>query len=203
MLMGRQTRQQRRSQARRNVSEPRSRQFNWPRLAGIAIVLAFVALLATQLLGKNGSGASNALAKPIDGIQCGATEGIAYHEHAHLTLIDVGKPVRVPALLGTNAKCLYWVHTHDASGLIHMEAPQNVRPTLSTVVDIWGEPDQTVSRTQFFDTRATPKQTMRVYVNQRLYTGDPRKIVLLKHTTIAMELGPPFVAPRKFNFGTS
>ena len=41
--------------------------------------------------------------------------------------------------------CLYWIHTHDASGIIHIEAPDINPPqggpyTLGMLFDIWGQP---------------------------------------------------------------
>lgn len=42
---------------------------------------------------------------------------------------------------------------------------------------------------------------MKVYVDQKPYTGNPRDIVLVKHKTITIEIGPPFVAPKPYNFG--
>ena len=44
-------------------------------------------------------------------------------------------------------------------------------------------------------------EEMKVYVNQRPYQGSPRAITLLAHTTITIEIGPPFEAPQTYNFG--
>jgi hypothetical protein len=46
-----------------------------------------------------------------------------------------------------------------------------------------------------------PGERIKVYVNQKPYAGLPRNITLLKHTTITMEIGPPFQAPQPYDFG--
>ncbi len=43
---------------------------------------------------------------------------------------------------------------------------------------------------------------MRIYVNFKPYTGGPRTIPLRRHTTITLEIGPPFLRPRAYKFGT-
>jgi len=54
--------------------------------------------------------------------------GLQLHFHAHLDIFVDGKRVAVPALVGLNpgAGYLTELHTHDASGVIHIEA-QNPR----------------------------------------------------------------------------
>src|SRR5947209_16229628 len=120
--MGRQTRQARRAQERR--AQARGRQATqgpdrkWV-LAGVAVVLAAVALLAYVYASNGGSGSTSSAtptavpAASVNGIGCNpGGEVVAYHEHAHLTLIDKGKEVAVPALIGFNVDhdCLFWVH---------------------------------------------------------------------------------------------
>src|SRR5579859_8150286 len=109
--MGRQTRQARRAQERR--AQTRGHQAakgpdrKWL-LAGVAVVLAAVALLvvfnATNI--GNNSATPTATAVPaasINGIGCNpGGEVVTYHQHAHLALIDKGKQVSIPALIGFN-----------------------------------------------------------------------------------------------------
>ena len=32
---------------------------------------------------------------------------------------------------------MYWVHTHSADGIVHVEAPATVHPTLGDFLSIW------------------------------------------------------------------
>lgn len=158
------------------------------------IVVVGLAFLAFNELVGTGSGD-----RIIDGIPCGGAGG--YHVHAHLTLLDRGHRVYLYDGIGRSQYgCYYWLHTHDSTGVIHVEARNSdFRPTLGNFFDIWGQP---LSRRQFLEYRVGRGQAMRVYVNQHLYAGNPRDIVLRRHTTITLEIGPPFQRPRRYDFGT-
>src|SRR5579859_3118284 len=107
--MGRQTRQARRAQERR--AQARGRQAargpdrKWL-LAGVAVVLAAVALLvvlnATNIGTSSATPTATAVpAAAVDGIGCNpGGEVVTYHEHAHLTLVDKGRQVNIPSLIG-------------------------------------------------------------------------------------------------------
>src|SRR3954451_23322185 len=132
-----------------------------PVIAGIILLLAVVGgLAALALRGGSTNGdsptpiptastaSSPSLAPRIDGIPC-VQEMLNYHVHSPLSINAAGKPVTVPAnvgiKIGNSFSCLYWLHTHDSSGLIHVEAPHVIHPTLGQFFDVWG---QMLSRTQ-------------------------------------------------------
>ncbi|MFY9720772.1 MAG: hypothetical protein WAK16_14120, partial [Candidatus Cybelea sp.] len=92
--------------------------------------------------------------------------------------------------------CLYWIHTHDGSGVIHLEAPDLAPPqggpyTLGMLFDIWGQPLQP-------DDVAGLKGTVTTYVNGEKYAGDLRTIPLLSHQQIVLEIGTPVVPPPNY-----
>ena len=93
------------------------------------------------------------------------------------------------------------IHTHDTSGIIHVESP-TVRPfTLGELFDVWG-------------VRFTPNcigsdcnnggAKLRVYVNGHLATGDPAAIRLTSHEEIAVTYGTgaqlPSQIPSSYTF---
>jgi hypothetical protein len=138
----------------------------------------------------------------ISGISCDAQEGQRIHIHQHLVIIDHGKPVAIPQAIGIPAgkQCIYWVHTHTPDGIIHIEAPQNRSFTLGDFFQVWGEP---LSRTQVASAKAGKGGLLKVWVDGKPYTGDPRKIALAPHADIVIEAGPPFPTPPRFtNWGT-
>ena len=195
--MGRETRQQRRARERRQGPRT-SKGVNWSLTVGVAIVLAVAAFLTSQALGLGkGAGQSQAADKPIDGIPCGQ-ETVIYHVHAHLTILDKGKPVAVPQEIGLGStNCLYWLHTHDAAGTIHIEAPSNdFHPTLGKVFDI-----ARYTNGESVLPPVGPGHRMRVYVNEKPYSGNLQRITLRKHTTITIEIDAPFKVPQKYDFG--
>ena len=136
---------------------------------------------------------------PIDGIRCESMEGAVLHIHQHLQLFDRGRAVEVPAGVGipTAANCLYWLHTHTSDGIIHVESPMKRTFTLGEFFDIWG---QELSRVQAGAVRAAHGKTLRVTVNGRTYSGDPRSITLRDHEEIVIQNGPPFGHPVSYNW---
>ncbi len=133
----------------------------------------------------------------VDGIACSAQEYATVHVHAHLALFVKGKQVAVPANAGIpsnggRAMCLYWLHTHDATGIVHVESPVANVFTLGHFFDIWGQRLER-SRVAGF---AGP---VRAYVNGALYEGDLRTIPLIAHQEITLEVGS-YVSPPRYVF---
>jgi hypothetical protein len=105
-----------------------------------------------------------------------------------------GREVKVPAYIGIDFKhqCLYWLHTHDATGIMHIESPDTRTYDLGEFFDVWGQP---LSKTQ----AAALKGNLKVFIGNRQYSGDPRKIVLKPHELITIEQGK-VVEPPSFTF---
>ena len=132
---------------------------------------------------------------PIDGIQCNATEGIAEHVHAHLQIFDRGKPLAVPADIGIppGAGCLYWLHTHQTGGYIHIESPVVRRFTLGQFFEIW---NRDLSWSQAAGATAPRGGHIFVWVDGKPWHGsDPRAIVLRDRQSIVIQSAPPFATP--------
>lgn len=139
---------------------------------------------------------------PVDGITCTSTEQVTLHIHSHLAIFANGKQLQVPAGVGIAPVppqgCLYWIHTHDATGIIHIEAPQFEAPggghfTLGSFFDIWGQP---LAR----DDVAGKRGAVTAYVNGALWPGDLRAIPLISHQEITLEVGKPLVPPPNYAF---
>jgi hypothetical protein len=157
-------------------------------LAALAIALPF-----TAAHGQLASAAGQA----IDGISCDAQEGNRIHIHQHLVILDHGKPVNIPPNVGQPAgkRCIYWLHTHTPDGVIHIEAPKDRSFTLGEFFKVWGEP---LSATEASSAKAAKGQKLKVWVNDKPFSGDPNSIKLDQHTDIVIEAGPPFPKPPKF-----
>ncbi len=137
----------------------------------------------------------------VDGIHCGATEQLAYHIHAHLSVFVNGAPKAIPPGVGipgsspqltpqgpiaAGGQCIYWLHTHTSDGVIHIESPTQRIYTLGNFFDVWHQP---LSATQVGP--ATGKMT--AYVDGKPWTKDPRAIPLNAHTVIQLSVGSPVV----------
>jgi hypothetical protein len=172
-----------------------------------SLVVAIVAIFVYQMRGGKGSAstatppsvatAAPTLARRIDGIPCN-NENISYHVHAHLQIVYEGQSVAVPANIGIDDNtCVYYLHTHDTSGELHIESPVARKFTLGNFFDIWGQP---LSISHLASIALTKKQHLRAYLNGKRYVGNPRSIELTAHQLIALEVGPPFVRPAGFDF---
>lgn len=139
--------------------------------------------------------------QPVDGIPCEASEAAVLHVHSHLAILVNGSPVEIPAYVGIaingpQQSCLYWLHTHDASGVIHIEAGDVTAPnggpfTLGNFFDIWGEPLST-------DQVGPYKGKLNMFLNGQPYTGDPRNIPLIAHQGIVLEVGKTVTPPPNY-----
>ncbi|HYB04626.1 MAG TPA: hypothetical protein VED17_09190 [Nitrososphaerales archaeon] len=88
---------------------------------------------------------------------CLGTEALFLHIHPYLKIIIDGKNVTIPGAIGIenpvaegiytwgevytggSASCFEPVHTHDSSGLIHIESPDNQNYTLGDFFNIWSQ----------------------------------------------------------------
>ena len=129
--------------------------------------------------------------QPIDGMTCGA-ETLIFHIHAHLAVFVDGQPRAVPAGIGITGSCLYWLHSHTADGVIHMESPVPRTFTLGNYFDVWGQP---LSTTQV----GPATGPVIAYVDGQRYPGNPRDIALAAHTDVQLDVGTD-VPPQSFTF---
>lgn len=164
---------------------------------GLVVILGVIVLV----LRLNHGGGTTVSAAPVDGVQCGATEGQAQHIHQHLDIVVNGQYQTIPANVGIilSKGCLYWVHTHTPDGVIHVEAPVNDRLTLGTFFDIWAASE--VDRSTLNKVQAGAPS--RIIVDGKPYTGDFRAIPLQSHTLITLEYGGSETPQRPFDWGAA
>jgi len=196
----------RNSPLRRRLLGPLPRGRRSPRIAIVALFIAgSVGLaLAVYILSARVPAATGGQGQAIDGIPCDGGEQTAYHVHAHLAIIDDGQNVLMPAGIGivgpwrerygsiAEAQCYYWLHTHDSSGIVHVEAPSPRQFTLGNLFDIWGQPlDATVV--------GPSRGNVMAFVDGRAFSGNVRSIPLVDHAVIVLEVGRT-VPPPSFQF---
>jgi hypothetical protein len=147
-----------------------------------------------------GDTAQGGQGQDVDGIKCETHEQVVYHVHAHLSILDNGVPEPVWSQIGipglpSAPTCYYWLHTHDQSGIIHIESPNQRIYTLGQFFDIWGV---TFSRSSVANI-AVPNGELTVFVDGEQFTDDPRGIQLSAHTQVVIEVGK-VVQPPQFSF---
>lgn len=122
------------------------------------------------------------------GLPALGAEGSVLHIHQHIDLLINGTVVPIPADIGINnaAGFISPIHTHDTTGVIHIESNTARDFTLGQFFDIWGvrfTPDSIGG----YKTSAT--STLAVYANGSLVPGDPRSLVLTAHQEILVVYG--------------
>lgn len=129
-----------------------------------------------------------------DGLPALTSEGAAQHTHSHLDLIVDGVAVVVPADIGIDqvGGVLSPIHTHDTTGIIHVESPTVDTFTLGEFFDVWGVR---------FDGHCVggacdgSGRMLTVYVNGQAVVGDPRSVVLSEAQEIVVAVGTPVQLP--------
>jgi hypothetical protein len=186
----------RRNRGSKVVREKKIKRFIVIGLIAVAAIGIGLALASSKFLSS-----SNASAQTIDGIQCNAVEQLVFHNHAHLDIFIDGQPYTVPSEVGIiPGKCIYWLHTHDDSGVIHIESPVTRNFTLGQFFDIW---KKQFSNVQIFDKTANATNVMAVYVNGNKINGEAnyRNIEIQEHDQIAIVFGrPPSKIPPRYEF---
>jgi hypothetical protein len=146
---------------------------------------------------------------PVAAVGCQSGEQVAYHIHTHLAVFVDGHPRQIPAGIGIAAprqvqttptgefvdsgSCLYWLHTHAADGIIHVESPTQATYTLGQFFAIWQQP-------------LGPNQVgplhgpVTVFVDSQRQAIDPRAITLTAHRVIQLDVGTPSPAPQSVSF---
>ncbi len=153
-------------------------------------------------------GGSASASSTIDGIRCQGAEQVLFHIHAHLTVFVNGAPRRIPYGIGipdarvtstpagpyvAAGSCFYWLHTHAADGIIHIESPVQRTYTLGNFFDVWGQ------RLSSNDVGPVSGPVTALY-NGHVFRGNPRDIPLTKHAQIQLEAGRPLVGPVRITF---
>jgi len=159
---------------------------------------------APMLAGTSAATAGQA----IDGIGCETSEQTVFHIHTHLTIFVDGQQRQVPAGIGIpgavaqqtqagpfidSGSCFYWLHTHAADGIIHIESPVQRTYTLGEFFDEWGQP---LSPSQV----GSAHGKVTVIVNGQVFKGDPRDVPLGSRENLQVEVGTPLVTPETINW---
>jgi hypothetical protein len=118
-----------------------------------------------------------------------------FHIHAQLRVYAGGLLVPVPDHIGLDQArgIAVGLHTHDRSGVIHLEADKPFRATLGDVFYLWG---LRLSANELGALRNDGDQQVRAFVNGRRI-ADPAAHVLRKNDNIVVAYGKPGTFPTR------
>jgi hypothetical protein len=128
---------------------------------------------------------------------------VVNHHHARLWIYVNGQQVPIPADIGLSQTAGSPLHTHDASGVIHVEADDpSFQGTLGQFFDVWG---LRFTETCVGGVCDSGDQTWHVYLDGKPYVGDPTQLQLADQQAIVLAYGTtdqmPSPLPDNFNFG--
>jgi hypothetical protein len=183
-------------------------------------------LKSTDPGARVGGGGQGPAGNTIDGIPCQTTMPNTYHVHAFVGMYVNGVEYALPDAIGMDhalgdqydkysgwynqeiyAICFYYVHTHDASGMVHLESPTSAPITkslftLGNLFDIWGVKVTSSQFGPYFGTVVAYTSgnsavvpcystvTCEVGANQyKLWSGTVSSIPLYSHEVIWIEVG--------------
>jgi hypothetical protein len=126
-------------------------------------------------------------------------EQTVYHIHTHLQVFVDGKQMTIPYGIGIvppyqlqqaqdgtpfvgGGSKFYFLHTHDESGVIHVESPSEQQYNLGNLFDLWKQP---LSSTDI----AGHQGKVTIFVDGKPYTGDPRAITFKNLEKVQIDVG--------------
>jgi hypothetical protein len=191
------------------------------RVAGI--VVAAVAIAGVLIAATSGGSSHKSAAATGSGAQAGLLETPApwapqysglqarvhaygfppqsdtgYHVHAVLRIYIDGKQIQVPEKIGidTAEEYLAPLHTHDTSGIIHIESSEPFPFKLAQFFTIWGVK---FTNTQLGGYVAGNGNVLSVYVNGK-QVSNPVGYVMSAHDHILVGYGKPGSFPTSFQY---
>ena len=108
-------------------------------------------------------------------------EPLAEHVHTHLTILDGSTPVTVPGDVGHSSRERFAaeLHTHDTSGILHVESPTRQTFTLGQFFDEW---DVSLGAGHVGGLHGE----LTTWVDGHRYLGNPRSIALTNRREVVL-----------------
>ncbi len=132
------------------------------------IIITFLVIAAVVLLGWgniaaifNGHNTTGQTTREL-AMSCTLDMYTQFHIHPHLTIIINGLEQSIPANTGITISCMHPIHTHDETGTIHVESPEQRDFTLSDFFAVWG---QTFTKDQILDYKVDATHQIVMTVN--------------------------------------
>jgi len=184
---------------RRRHSAARRSPLRWLAVVGVVALVAFVAALPHKGAGA-GLGLRTGpapwppeyshLGRRLGALHLPAESDAAFHIHVRLRIFVGARQVPVPAGIGIDPAggLLASLHTHDASGIVHVEADRPFPFTLGQFFSVWG--------VRFSRAHLGGYGAPSVFVNGRR-VRDPAAVVLHAHDRIVVGAGPPGSFPTR------
>jgi hypothetical protein len=123
---------------------------------------------------------------------------IGYHVHAQLNVYINGKQTTVPANVGIDpqGRFISPIHTHDTSGVVHMESTKYYPFTLGEFINVWGV---YFTNNQLGGYKAGNGNVLQLWINNK-QIADPVNYKMKPHDVMILGYGKPGSFPHKKTF---
>lgn len=115
---------------------------------------------------------------------CVQHDGVGMHIHPHLKIVINGSERAIPSEIGVSPGCMRPIHTHDGTGVIHLEFPVTQEVRLGQFFQIWQQP---FSQQQILDRTIGAEDVLRVTVNGE-ETSELENLVLHDKDDIVIDI---------------
>lgn len=157
----------------------------------ITLASTYTDLLTGAQNGQSNWDDGSGTGAPIAGVNC--TGAMVSHSHSLVSIYRDGVRLALPAFIGLTG-CTYEIHTHDRTGVVHVEPSVTRTFTLGQFFAVWGQP---LSRAAVAG--ITGPVSYYVIDNEVLtrYDGNPADLTFAAHKEIVIITGtPPAAVPR-------
>jgi hypothetical protein len=138
------------------------------------------------------------LAQRLEALNFPEQSDVGYHVHDKFYIYINGKESPIPANFGIDpqGRFIAPIHTHDTTGVIHLESEHEYPFTIGQVFDIWGV---RFTGNQIGGYTAGNGNVLQVYVNGKQVT-DPVNYKLKAHDIVVVGYGKPGSFPTSRSF---
>lgn len=107
--------------------------------------------------------------------QCVVHGPLGMHIHPALKIVILGRSEAIPANVGIpSPQCMHPLHTHDATGVVHIESKEIRDFYLKEFFAVWGK---TFNRDQILDYKTDAAHRLRITVNGK-ETGEFENLIM-------------------------
>jgi hypothetical protein len=112
-----------------------------------------------------------------------------YFVKPHISIFVDGQRLAIPRYIGLLSTCIYEIHNHDNSGVMHVFGTGYKYHTLGDLFSIWGQP------LTWNNVAGLTGKPVEIFVENngslRRQTGNPGDIELTDHVSITIQIGTP------------
>lgn len=153
-----------------------------PTWTTVGIIAAVALPIVVIMYNRSSTASGNAEDTRSVALSCTTEAAAKYHYHATLTVYINDEQQTIPANTGVKTTCMNPIHTHDATGLVHVESPVERDFTLGDFFAVWDEP---FNSSQILNQTVDATHRVRMTVNgqestefENLVLADDQEIII-------------------------